>query len=185
MCSTAPERPLYILVWRSLPPSPFILMIRMVYPISTFSHIIFFYCKTRIVIVNLMSWKQKRRDSVGCFGQIENIKRQSLVYTNYRLLPNKANHCSMNYQDKDLQSYIKYWNHDFQKVLLWYYWEWLSDNNSCIHNMILSGDKHRSFSEIRRTQLLSLINNNYYHPPVDDGLKYHRMSISSLHRCIT
>ncbi len=105
-----------------------------------------------------MSWKQKRRDPVGCFGQIENIKRQSLVYTNYRLLPNKANHCSMNYQDKDLQSYIKYWNHDFQKILIWYYLEWLSDNNSCIHNMILSGDKHRSFSEIRRQQF-----------PVDDG----------------
>ena len=30
--------------------------------------------------VNLMSRAQKRRESVGCFGQIENIKRQSLVY---------------------------------------------------------------------------------------------------------
>ena len=25
-----------------------------------------------------MDWKQKRMGSVGCFGQIENIKRQSL-----------------------------------------------------------------------------------------------------------
>ena len=29
---------------------------------------------------NLMSRKQKRMGSVGCFGQKENIKRQSLTY---------------------------------------------------------------------------------------------------------
>ena len=33
--------------------------------------------------VNLMSRAQKRRESVGCFGQIENIKRQSLAYQNW------------------------------------------------------------------------------------------------------
>ena len=38
-----------------------------------------------------MSRAQKRRESVGCFGQKENIKRQSLYY------------CYLNNPEKDLE----------------------------------------------------------------------------------
>jgi len=53
----------------------------------------------------------------------------------------------MIYQETDLPKFVKYWNEDFQTVLLWYYTEWC-DKGGPIRNVILSA-KHNSFSDIR------------------------------------
>ena len=61
----------------------------------------------------------------------------------------------MTYQECDIQKYIKYWNEDFSKVLLWYY-TWWGDKSGPINNLILSA-KHNSFDDIRPRLRLSVL----------------------------